>query len=234
MAVVTLDGATEYRTGESLFTPGVNTLFLKEASIDYTEQYTTYQLKLTFCTNPEVADSPTTSCWVGFSKELGKDGKVEKKHLDGFVTKLHKYLPLLASIIGETEANDWYANVKGTYLKSTQFDAADKASVQKLEKGFVELLLQAFPADYTTKPVEVVMHYVYSTKNNAWYVNIPGVKENGWNLPFGLGAVVGDNLTLVKPTNTLPTSEELTSIGNTSDAPTLEFSTPAEGDDLPF
>lgn len=233
MALVTLDGATEYKTGGSNFTPGINTLFLKEASIDYTEQFEAYQLKLTFCADPTKDDSPVTSCWVGFSNALGKDGVVEKKHLDGFLTRLHKYVPLLSSMIGEDAAKDWYEGVKTTYLKNTQFDATDKASVQKLEKGFVELLLQAFPADYATKPVEVVMHYVYVQKNDAWFVNIPSVKENGWNLPFGLGAVMGNNLTLVKPTNTstLPTEDELPATEGASD---LEFETPAVGDDLPF
>ncbi len=198
---------------------GINQLFLTSWAI--ADSPYGKQLALDFTDN--IGETPRTyKAWVPFKQEF-KD-----EHGGIFKNKLYQYVDVLAAFVGKEKAEQRWNEV-GDTMFAVDFDNNDKEAVQSFEEKFVADLFSIIPTNYSTLPINVVLHYTLG-KDGKWYLQIPKYKDNKWNVPFGLNPVVSEILIMERPDGTpsrVVTEHE--------DAPvTVEARQELPGEDLPF
>ena len=132
----------------------------------------------------------TTKWWYALRGGFAED----KASL--FVKNLQSFIGVLETV--DPNAYDVFQELKDN---SGDFDNNDNAETSEYEYRFIKKLVEPVIG----KEVKVVRHY-----NDKGYLNIPKLKENDWNLPFGKNPIMGPNLRMTKPVQAAAVTTEET------------------------
>jgi hypothetical protein len=174
--------------------PGINSMKMTEWSI--TESNYGKQLFVKFGYEINTKDGiiqKEQQYWNPFKAPY--TGEPETGKMDSFMSmfaqKLEEYVDVLAAYVGVPNAKKHQAAIEAVLFEQN-IDIFDKDSVQNAEEQYISELFKLFPADYTSRPINVILHY------NGQYLNIPKYKDNSYKIPFGLNPTLGNNLVYSK------------------------------------
>jgi hypothetical protein len=177
--------------------PGLNPFFLNEYTVEKGGAYGD-QIKFSFV-HPESTDTKQT-WWLPYPnpKKVTKSGM---QNMFGHFIQHIQYI--VEQYVGADKASAQMDKVDTNWdKKKVEVDFTDRDSVWAACDFFQEHMLKILPADYNTVLIQVLLHYVPGKGEylGKFFLNMPKLAANEFNIPFGLAPVVAvDPDTLVKP-----------------------------------